>query len=55
MTGGREYILNVLAREIVKDLFCEDPQTEFRIENGIEAHRKGFGFIELFDPDGKPV
>jgi GH35 family endo-1,4-beta-xylanase len=47
--------MNTLAKEITKNLLCEDPETDFRIENGIETNRKGFGHIQLTGPDGKPV
>lgn len=33
----------------------DDPEIEYRINNGIETNRKGFGQIELVDHTGKPV
>lgn len=47
--------MNMLAKEIAKNLLYDDPEIDFRITNGIEAHRKGFAHIELFDSGGKPV
>jgi len=47
--------MNTLAKEISKNLLCEDPEIDFRIENGMEANRKGFGSIHLSDSKGNPV
>jgi len=47
--------MNELAKEITKNLLCEDAETEFRIQNGTESNRKGFGRIHLFDAQGNPV
>lgn len=47
--------MNSLAKEVIKNLLCEDDEIDLRIANGIEANRKGFAKIELVYPDGAPV
>ena len=47
--------MNELAKEIVKNLVNDDPEIDFKIRNGIENSRKGFGTIKLSYTDGSPV
>ena len=47
--------MNTLAKEIAKNLLCEDQEMDFRIESGIETNRKGVGHIHLSGPGGEPV
>ena len=47
--------MNELAKEIVKNLLNEDSEINFKIKNGIENNRKGFGTIKLSYTDGSPV
>ena len=50
-----ENLMNDLAKEISKNLLCDDQEVDFRISSGIEANRKGFANLELKDADGQPV
>ena len=47
--------MNLLAKQISRNLLCEDHEIEFRIKNGIETNRKGFGKLKLSDAHGKPI
>lgn len=47
--------MNDLAKKLLKDLVKDDSEIDFRIRQGIEQNRKGFGEIRLVDRDGKPV
>ncbi|MEI3039828.1 MAG: endo-1,4-beta-xylanase [Victivallales bacterium] len=47
--------MNELASELTKHLLREDAEVEFRIRQGTEMYRKGFGQLHLETPDGKPV
>ncbi|MBI4976269.1 MAG: endo-1,4-beta-xylanase [Spirochaetes bacterium] len=47
--------MNELAQKLAQYLKRDDPEIDYRIENGIETNRKGFGEISLVDAAGKPV
>ena len=47
--------LNNKAAELLQFLIKDDQEIEDRIEHGIARNRKGFGTIELFDHENKPV
>ena len=46
--------MNDIATRLTEYLFREDPEVEFRIASGIEANRKGFAKIRLFQ-EGKKI
>lgn len=47
--------MNDFAKTVSDNILKEDPEIECRIQNGIEVNRKGFGSIELYDQNGKPI
>jgi endo-1,4-beta-xylanase len=47
--------MNIDRHILTERLLRHDPEIEFRIRSGIEAHRKGFGEIFLRDGEGRPV
>ncbi len=47
--------MNKLAQEVAKNILCDDPEIEYRIESGIENNRKGFMTIRLEDSKGQPL
>lgn len=47
--------MNELAKELCKFLVREDAEVGFRIKQGTEMYRKGFGRINLTGAEGKPI
>ena len=48
-------ILNPLAQQVSRNLLCDDPEIEFRIQSGIETNRKGFGSLKLTNVEGEVI
>ncbi len=47
--------MNEFGKKILSILMTDDPEIEFKIESGIECHRKGFATIHLKYANGQPV
>lgn len=47
--------MNEYAKSLTNALLQDDPEIEWKIANGIDANRKGFGEIILKDADGNPI